>query len=188
MAPKWLAGAVLTAALTGPAQGQEIEGVRVPLQLTVYDTPLVLNGAGVRWKFFIKAYVGALYLPAPTRAPHAVMTTPGPKCIRLVLLRDVEAASMVDELLIRFRANASDVAYGALRDRIDRLNGVFPDMHAGDIVRLEMSESGITRFWLNEALLAEFNGYDFQTAVLGLWLGDRPADARLKQALLGNGG
>lgn len=186
MASKWLASALLVALGSGPVLAQEIEGVRIPPQVTVYDTPLVLNGAGVRSKFFVKAYVGALYLPAPARAPHAVMTAPGAKCIRLVLLRDVDAASMVDELLNRFRANASDAAYGALRDRINQLDGVFPDMRAGDVVRLEMSESGVTRFWLNEALLAEFSGHDFQTAVLSLWLGDRPADASLKQALLGN--
>lgn len=178
-----LIGAALFAATV---HSQEVEGVQVPHELLVQDTPLVLNGVGVRSKLFVKAYVGALYLPAPARAPHAVIAAPGPKCIRLVLLRDVDAASMIDELLTRFRANASVVAYGALRDRIDQLNGVFPDMRAGDVVRLELNDAAVTRFWLNDALLAEFAGYDFQTAVLNLWLGDRPADTRLKQALLGN--
>lgn len=172
-------------ALFASAQAQEIEGVHVPQQVTVQDTTLMLNGAGVRWKFFVKAYVGALYLSEPTRIPREAIETPGPKCVRLVLLRDVDAASMVDELLTRFRANASDEAYLQLQERIDHLNGALPDMRTGDVVRLDLADSERTDFWVNDALVASFIGEDFQAAVLRLWLGDRPADEQLKQALLG---
>lgn len=182
---RWLAVAAMGVTWAAAASAQELEGVHVPAQVTVQDTTLVLNGAGVRWKLFVKAYVGALYLPEPNRIPSQVIAAAGPKCIRLVLLRDVDAASMVEELLTRFRANASDEAYVQLQERIDHLNGALPDMRTGDVVRLDLADSERTDFWVNDALVASFIGEDFQTAVLRLWLGDRPADEQLKQALLG---
>ena len=185
MTLRWLVIAAMGATWAAAAAAQELEGVQVPPQVTVQDTTLVLNGAGVRWKLFVKAYVGALYLAEPTRTPQQVIAAPGPKCIRLVLLRDVEASSMVDELLTRFRGNSTAEAYEQLRERIDELNGALPDLRTGDIVRLDLADSDRTDFWINDALVASFGGADFQTAVLKLWLGDRPADERLKQALLG---
>jgi len=180
-----ISAAALGIAWTVALPAQEIEGVHVPERVTVQDTALVLNGAGVRWKRFVKAYVGALYLPEPSRVPDQVIAAPGPKCIRLVLLRDVEAGTMVEELLARFRANSSDEAYGQLSERIDQLNGALPNFRAGDIVRLDLADAERTDFWVNDALVASFIGEDFQAAVLRLWLGDRPADEKLKQALLG---
>jgi len=180
-----ISGAALGIAWTVALPAQEIEGVHVPERVTVQDTALVLNGAGVRWKRFVKAYVGALYLPEPSRVPDQVIAAPGPKCIRLVLLRDVEAGTMVEELLARFRANSSDEAYGQLSERIDQLNGALPNFRTGDIVRLDLAGAERTDFWVNDALVASFIGEDFQAAVLRLWLGDRPADEKLKQALLG---
>ncbi|MFP5349066.1 MAG: chalcone isomerase family protein [Gammaproteobacteria bacterium] len=182
---RWLTIAAVGATWAAAAAAQELEGVQVPAEVTVQDTTLVLNGAGVRWKLFVKAYVGALYLSAPTHIPQQAIAAPGPKCIRLVLLRDVEASSMVEELLTRFRANSTDEVYRQLQERIDELNGALPDLRAGDIVRLDLADAGRTDFWINDALVASFGGADFQTAVLKLWLGDRPADERLKQALLG---
>lgn len=177
--------AVLGAAWVAAVPAQDIEGVHVPEHVTVQDTALVLNGAGVRWKLFVKAYVGALYLPQPARVPDQIIAAPGPKCIRLVLLRDIEAAAMVEELLARFRANSSDEAYGQLSERINQLNGALPNFRTGDIVRLDLAGAERTDFWVNDALVASFIGEDFQAAVLKLWLGDRPADETLKQALLG---
>ena len=49
----------------------EIEGVKLPQKLVSGDTELVLNGAGIRSKFFIKIYVGGLYLPKKTVEPRA---------------------------------------------------------------------------------------------------------------------
>lgn len=183
--PRLFAAAVWGLLWTAPVTAQEIEGVNVPEEVMLGDTPLVLNGAGVRAKLFVKAYVGALYLPAPTRTPEEVIGSSGPKSVRLVLLRDVEATSMLDELLARFRANSSEEAYGQLRGRIDQFNGALPNLRTGDVVRLDLSDSGRTDFWVNDALIASFIGDDFQAAVLRLWLGDHPADEKLKQALLG---
>ena len=46
------------------ASAKKIAGVDVPQTVTIENKNLVLNGAGIRKKLFIKVYVGALYLPS----------------------------------------------------------------------------------------------------------------------------
>jgi len=41
-------------------EAREIAGVTVPETVSIADRTLVLNGAGIRKKFFVKVYVGAL--------------------------------------------------------------------------------------------------------------------------------
>jgi hypothetical protein len=44
---------------------------------------------------------------------------------------------------------------------------------------------GDTRVWINDAQRGTVQGADFQRALLRVWLGNKPADTDLKQALLG---
>ena len=84
--------ALLLAAL--PASALEIAGVKVPDSIAVDGKTLVLNGAGLRTKSFlkVKVYVGALYLPQRSTDAAAVVALDAPKVIRMTLLRDVDRA------------------------------------------------------------------------------------------------
>lgn len=63
-----------------PARSETtLAGVTLDDTFTLSDQALVLNGAGVRSKFLVDVYVGALYLPRRSRTAHEVLTTqPGP--------------------------------------------------------------------------------------------------------------
>jgi len=151
----------------------------------VEDNPLVLNGAGVRRHLMAKVYIGALYLPERMEAPDEILQSPAPKSVFLYLLRDVTAEQVITDTLEHFRANASGAAYAQLRERIDQFNGALPNLRAGDVVRIDLVHAARTHIWLGDELLTTIPGRDFQAAVLQLWLGDHPADERLKQAMLG---
>ena len=47
------------------AEAVELAGVNLPETISVEGDELVLNGGGARKKFFMKMYVGALYLMKP---------------------------------------------------------------------------------------------------------------------------
>lgn len=171
--------------MAAPVLAQQLVGVPVVDEVVVGDTPLVLNGAGVRTRLLAQIYVGALYLPERLDAAEAVLHAPGPKCIRLHFLRDAPAEQIISELLDRFQGNADAASYAELVQRIEELNGAFPDIRAGDVVRIELGARSGTEVWINDWLLAEIPGSDFQAAALKLWVGDHPADEGLKQAMLG---
>ena len=63
-----------------PAVAIEIEGIEIPETDSSADsnTTLILNGAGLREKFFIDVYIGALYLQAKTPDAHAILSDDGP--------------------------------------------------------------------------------------------------------------
>jgi hypothetical protein len=66
-----LAAALTLAAVSAGAV--TVAGVKIPDHVTVNNQNLVLNGAGIRKKFFIKVYTGALYLTAKQSNAAAIL-------------------------------------------------------------------------------------------------------------------
>ena len=179
--------AVLAVVLAaGPAASREVGGVEIPEAARLADgTELVLNGAGLRTKFFFKIYAGALYLRRPLHEAPAVLADPGPKRVLLHFIHEkVERRKLVDAWEDGFRANLDEAAYAALARRLARFNALFPDLHRGETVRLDYLPGQGTQVWINERLAGTIPGADFHRALLAVWLGESPADWGLKEAML----
>ncbi len=184
----WATMAALVLA-AGPAASREVGGVAVPETARLADgTELVLNGAGLRTKFFFRIYAGALYLRRPLHEAAAVLADPGPKRVLMRFIykkvtRDKLAAAWEDG----FRANLDEAAYAALAPRLARFNALFPDLGEGDEVRLDYLPGEGTQIWIDGRLAGTIPGADFHRALLAVWLGESPADWGLKEAMLGTG-
>ena len=179
--------AILALALAvPPAFALTVEGVNVPESITVADTPLMLNGAGVRKRFFVKVYVGALYLPAKQTATAGVLDASGPKSVRLhFLYKELEAKKLTDAWTEGFKNNNSDAEFKALGARLDQFNGFFRSVKQGETIFVDLLPNGETRVSINNEARGSVTGADFQQALLKIWLGDEPADADLKRGMLG---
>ena len=81
-------GAVLCAALAGPAAAATLDGVTFPDTVQYGGKTLVLNGIGLRTLTILEVhiYVAALYLPAPSHDPQQILQSPGPKVLLLKFL------------------------------------------------------------------------------------------------------
>lgn len=179
--------AVLTLLAVAPTQARDIDGVKIPDSLTVAGEkkPLVLNGAGYRKKFFVKVYIGALYLSEPIPYLSRILDATTPRVMRLQFVREVGAGKMADAWRDGFASNQSTFEMRALQDRLVQFNRFMQDMKPNDVLRIELLPRGDTRVWINDTQRGVVQGADFQRALLKVWLGDKPADADLKQALLG---
>jgi len=60
-------------------QARELADITIPDSIQLADTPLVLNGAGIRYKFFFKIYLGALYVPKTATQADELIQAAGPK-------------------------------------------------------------------------------------------------------------
>jgi len=67
---------------------------------------LQLNGAGVRKRFIVKVYVGALYLPRKMSDAAAIVALDQPKSVRMHFLRDVDRSSMFGAIRDGFESNS----------------------------------------------------------------------------------
>jgi len=170
-----------------PALARDLDGVNIPdsVSLMGEKNPLVLNGAGYRKKFFIKVYIGALYLAQPANQAKAILDTNTPRVMRMHFLRDVGQDQFATAWNDGIAPNHSASEMQALRARIDKLNTLIGSVRRGDVLRIEMPAGGETGIWINDKLRGSINGADFQKALLTAWLGEKPADTNLKQAVLG---
>lgn len=181
--------AVLIAALAAaPAlHAAEVAGVQVEERIRIGAQELQLNGAGIRSKLFIKVYVGALYTGARMTTPEAVYEAPGPRRINLHLLRDLDAQTLHEALDEGLRKNLSAAELEALKAPAGQLATLMKSIgkvREGAVVAIDFSADGLT-LSLDGAPRGQVAGGAFAKALLRVWLGDKPADADLKQALLG---
>ena len=166
---------------------REIAGVNVLPTVSMDNEVLVLNGAGIRQKFFIKVYVGALYLKAQRTAVNDVLNDPGAKRIVMSFLyKEVSTKKLVEGWNKGFTDNNKPEDLKLLQDRIDQFNALFNTVYKGDVIRLDYKPAEGTQVWINETLKGTVPGEDFFRAVLKIWLGPKPADENLKDAMLGN--
>jgi hypothetical protein len=166
----------------------EVAGVMVPEKVTIGESSkqLVLNGAGIRKKLFVKVYVGAFYLPGKLNTVGAILGDPGPKRIAMhFLYKEVSAKKLIDGWNEGFAGNSKPEEVKSLQGRINQFNKLFRTVKKGDVIRLDYLPDEGTQVWINEKLMGAVEGQDFSQALLRIWLGPKPADAGLKKAWLG---
>ena len=182
---QWVA-VVLFCLCVSPLSAAEIEGVTVPEQAVVDGEPLQLNGAGVRSKFFMDIYVGALYLPRLTVSAAEAIAGEMPKRVTMHVLYDsIARDKLTDGWTSGFRKNQTKVGLARLQARLDRFNAMFADARRGDLLVFDFLADGSTVVIQQGKEAGRIAGADFQQALLMVWLGEKPADQGLKKAMLG---
>ncbi len=167
------------------AWAADIDGVSVPDQVVLQGEKLALNGAGMRTKFFFDIYVGALYLEKPVSHAAAVLAKPSPARVSMVIVySEVDKGKLIKGWTSGFKKNQSKASFGALEERLAVFNQMFVDLEKGDRINFDFLTSGQTRVVIKGKQVGSIEGVDFQQALLAVWLGDKPADNDLKQAML----
>ena len=176
---------LLSLALAGPAAATTLAGVDVPDTATVANTPLVLNGAGVRVKFFFKIYAGGLYLPQKSSDPAAIVAHAGPDRILMQMIYDgVSKDQFADAWHDDFKANNPD-SYAALHDQIEQFISCFSDSKKGDVIIMDYVPGTGTQVYWDGNLRGTIPGEAFHKALLNVYMGPNPPTSSLKKGMLG---
>ncbi len=182
----WLSASLLC--LCGCLQAAEVEGVRLADSVQVGSRDLQLNGAGVRSRFFFDLYIAALYLPAKSASFAAVLADGGEKRIALHLLVGISADHLHSALKNAIAANHTSAELTTLEAPLKEFAAIFSaidEIEKGDVVTLDYLPGSGTRVSVNGAAKGTVGGAPFYGALLKVWLGDKPAQADLRQKLLG---
>jgi hypothetical protein len=183
---KFISSIVIAAALLPLSlQAKEISGVELNKTLTLNEQPLVLNGAGVRSKFFIDLYVGSLYVPTVLDNTAAVLAADN-VAVRLNITSGMITADKMKEAINDGFDDATDGNTAGIQTQIAQFMQLFStEIVDGDQFTLLASKtSGVTAFKNGEAQ-ATITSEPFRQALLKIWLGDEPAQNSLKEAMLG---
>lgn len=168
-------------------QAAEVAGVKIEEKIQVGGQELVLNGAGLRTRFFIKVYVGALYASQKATTPGALIDSPAQRRMVLRMLREMDADTLFNALDEGLRNNLSGAELGELKSQSEQLGTLMKGIGAvkeGDSIAIDFGSAGI-EIGLNGKARGRVEGAAFARALLKVWLGDNPADAALKKGLLG---
>jgi hypothetical protein len=158
------------------------------VRLANTDRDLLLNGGGVRKKFFMEIYIGALYLPSKTGDAQAILSDSGPASVRMhFLYKEVSKKKIVDGWNDGLSANLPPEEYMALQPQLEQFNSLFRTVQRGDVISIDYIPDTGTEVRINNVWRGVIPGNDFYRALLKIWLGDEPVSDSLKQGMLGNG-
>jgi hypothetical protein len=170
--------------LSSPAYAKMVYGVDLPDTTTVSGEELHLNGYGLRKKLFFKVYLGSLYTRSKAETADQVLDMPGAKLIRMnFIYKKVASEKIVDAFAEGFAKNSPQFAKTDMAQQFLQL--FTTDFVAGDQVDLKISADNKIVARHNAATLGSIQSADLAQAVLLIYLGEQPADDKLKKGMLG---
>ena len=185
--------AVAISSVCLPAQALDVAGVSYQPASQMGSSRLTLNGAGTGLQAAYRLYTAGLYLEQPVHAAQGVLANTGGKQVRLVMLRDASPRQMTELLTQGLVDNTDNDTLADLISEIFEIglmlneHGVF---RTGDTVQIDSHPLTGTTVTIGSGARASADSQSFANphmfpALMGIWLGDHPVDAGLKQAMLG---
>lgn len=175
--------------LSHAAHALTVSGVDYPDRLTVGNQPLVLNGAGIRYRFVVKVYTAGLYLPAKASTAEQALAMPGVKRLHIQMLRDIDGNTLGRLFTRGMEDNSTRAQFAKAIPGTLQLSELFvakKNLKAGEHFSVEYRPGVGTQVLVNgQAMGKPILEPEFFTALLRIWLGDKPADDTLKDQLLG---
>jgi hypothetical protein len=166
----------------------EVGGVKYDNVVTLANTKLQLNGAGVRYKF-VKVYTAGLYLTGKSATPEAVLAATGPRRMHIVMLREINADELGRLFTKGMEQNASREEFSKVIPGVIKMGEIFAarrKLASGDYFSIDYVPGVGSSIVVNGKPASEpIKEPEFFNALMKIWLGKSPADANLKEALLG---
>ena len=178
---------ILSLFISTAAHAKTIANVDIPSIVSHSDqsTKLILNGAGVRTKFIFDIYIGSLYLEKKQKTASAVYSAHGEKRISMhFLYGEVSQEKLIDGWNDGFKNNLTTDELAKFKSQIEQFNRSFITVKKGDVINFNFIPTTGTEIIINKKSVGIVEGDMFFTALLKIWLGDKPADSGLKKAML----
>ena len=150
---------------------------------------LLRNGTGIRQVGSSSVYSAGLYLNQPASTMEQTLLVPGPKRLSLVMLRDTSSDELGKLFSRGIDNNAPRSELSRLIPGLMRMSDIFSRhkrLSSGDTLFIDWVPGRGTVISVKGEMQGEpVSDPAFFAALLGIWLGNAPADPALKDALLG---
>lgn len=165
----------------------KIGGIMMPNVMKAGEQYLKMNGGGIREKMFIDLYVCVLYLEEKTTDANKIINADEPQAIKIRIISGMVDNENFEEALREGFDKSTNGNIAPIKDRMEKMidEGFKEDIATGDVYDLIYLPSKGCTLWKNQKELVTVKGLDFKKALLGIWLGEDPADDSLKKNMLG---
>jgi hypothetical protein len=181
----FVAAALTMTALTSSAA--TVGGVKIPdtTDVTAHNQRLVLNGAGMRKKLFIKVYAGALYLPARQSDAAAILSADVARRMVMHFVFSVGKEKIAEAWQEGLRDNVPN-ASAEVKSNFKVLSSWMEDVKDGQSIVLTYVPGTGTTIEVNGKTKGVLGGKATADAILATWIGPKPGPGEdFKNAVLG---
>ncbi|MFP3980692.1 MAG: chalcone isomerase family protein [Desulfobacterales bacterium] len=175
------------------ANAAEVGGVTLPNEIEVAGEKLVLNGAGVREKFFIglDIYAAGLYLKEPSADAEQIIAADETMALKIHILSGMLDSEKFTEATLTGFEESTDGNTEPIQDEIDLFITAFAEeINKEDVFDIQyIPEAGVEVFKNQRNKPAVVvPGMPVKEALFGIWLSDRSEKhlQELRKDLLGN--
>lgn len=164
----------------------DVGGVKVPYTFKTDETTLVINGAGIREKYFMDMYVGTLYLKAKTNDAAKIMNADEAMCIKLQIVSGLITSEKMTKAVDEGFAKSTNKNITPYSAKIKQFKDVFSQkINKGDMFDIVYESAEGVSVFKNGKISTTIPGLDFKKVLFGIWLCNDPADEDLKEKMLG---
>lgn len=180
-----LMGVVITfQTLSVDARSAMIDGTAFSQTIETEQKRLYLKGSALlRYLIFIKAYVGAFYLPKDADGSQALEDISKHLVLEYRVAIPAEDFAMATREKIKDSVDADE--FQRLLPKIEALNRLYRSVEPGDRYSLTYIPGAGTELRYNEQPLGTIAGADFAKALFSIWIGENPIDSLFRDRLLG---
>jgi len=159
--------------------------INIPETLAAGKDKLILNGAGYRTKFYMKIYVGALYLTEKCADQNKIINADKPMAIKMHIVSSLISSKKMIKAVNAGFENATANNTAPIQNEIKQLLSIFQEaIEIGDVYDLVYVPGKGILASKNGVLKGTIKGLAFKKALFGIWLCDSPADKYLKKGML----
>lgn len=164
----------------------EVEGVMVPENVSMEGQDMVLNGVGVRSKYFMDLYVGSLFVPSKESNAQKIIDADKGMLIQLDIISGlITSKKMTESINEGFEKSLKTITEDVSKE-VSTFKSVFKEEieKKDNFQFLYVPEAGV-KVYKNGKLLEVIEGLPFKRALFAIWLGEEPADKKLKKKMIG---
>lgn len=163
----------------------EVAGVELQNSYEVGETPLNLNGAGVREKFWMDMYAGGLYTTQKMKDADKVMNADMPMSIKLHIVSGLISSDKMSSAVEDGFENSTKGNTKPYREKIDKFKSFFDEeITKNDVFDIAYTPSNGLVVFKNDKKLGRIEGLEFKRVLFGIWFCDKPADKDLMEGML----
>ena len=186
MIRKLLMVCIATAMIPSVAMALEIGGKTLPDVFKAGEEMLIINGGGIRTKWFMNIYSAALYVKTKSKDPQQLINADERMAIKIIVISELLTRDKLVDALLEGYKNYTGGNLAPIRERMDK----FIQAHTGEIKPDDVYEYVYipgqgTSMYKNGKPGITIEGLDYKKATFGIWLGEKPALESLKKGLLG---
>jgi hypothetical protein len=168
---------------------KEIAGITISEQIVreTDQVTLVLNGTGIREKFFFDIYLAALYLEQRHDNAASIIEGKGPaRVVMSILYSEITKEKFGEAWQKGFSSNLKPEELKKVAERLEQFKDLLETLRKNDQIILDYFPAKGTEVRIKGVVKGSIHGEDFFQALLKVWLGDAPVSESLKAGLLGH--